>query len=419
MVDVLPDYSSAMLPYLQQLQDQDSGRAPTMSGPNYGGALSQRFGVGPAGFPTSTQDRFKPNYAGTSNMMLDPAMAGLNEMDPEGAQGRADLQGAGLKAMASSALPAITTGARFLGNALAPAGAGEPSPQAAVAKSDRLQQLDQMIADEIKKKNAALKAAETQSNSRVFDKNTRTSTKTTTTNPVDEAMAARISEGFDKNISNWQGERESLLPWMQTAPAWERSLIEHAPEISFGFGTGAGLLTKNPWLAMGMGGIGSAAEGAFASAYPTIRDMHLPDQSPAGQEARRNWDSRDWWLHNVLPETGAAMTLGAIGGKTGNLLRQAGGQIGSGVANLFRGSQGAPSAPTSASIPGAPTPTPPQSPQVQASTPPWSAPKVAPFGRGIGKSGPYWNPTPPAGAPEQAPLTQQELDALLKQARRK
>lgn len=337
-------------------------------------------------------------------MMLDPAMAGLNEMDPAGAQARSSLQGSGLKGMTAGAFPLLYNAGNALVNTLAPtpAGAGEPTPAQGIAKENRLQQLDALIADQIQKKNDALKKAETQSVSRTGPRGNRTST-TTNTAPSEE-QALRIAKPFDDNIANYQRERETLLPWSQTAPAWERAIVEHAPEISFGFGTGAGLLTKGPVKSMVIGGLGSLGEGAFASTWPTVQNMHLPENSPAGIEARKNWHSGDWWLNNVLPEIGEAGVLGAIGGKTGNMVRQGIGQPVTAIRNLTRGEKGAPPAPTA----------PQQAPSAPSRPQPWTTPKIAPYGQGIGKNGPYYSPNPPGG-PQS--LTQRELDALIEKAR--
>lgn len=359
-----------------------------------------------SGVEDALQHRFAPDYSASADMMLNPAMAGLNEMDPAGAKERSSLQGRALKEMAMGAYPLLYNAGNALLHTLAPtpAGAGEPTFE----QNNRLRQLDALIAEEIKKKNAALNAAKSKTTSRGTDKYGNP-TRSTTDVPLDEATASRVSAGFDQNIANWQKERQSLLPWIQTAPAWERAIIEHAPEISFGFGTGAGLLTKSQLKAMGIGGLGSLGEGMFASTWPTVQDMHLPDNSPAGIEARKNWHSRDWWLNNVLPEIGEAAILGTIGGKTGNMVRQGAGQMAGGIKNLGRS---ATPAPTPSTPMGAP-------PISGASPMPWSPPKIAPLGRGIGNNGPYYTPNPNLQGMPESSLTQQEIAALMARAQRR
>jgi hypothetical protein len=75
----------------------------------------------------SNPNRFKPNVAGASDMMQDPAMAALNEADPQGAQRRLNQQGTGLAAFAGAAplIRALMGGAVMSGVAPSAQGAAE------------------------------------------------------------------------------------------------------------------------------------------------------------------------------------------------------------------------------------------------------------------------------------------------------
>ncbi len=319
--------------------------APPTQPPGYNDALSRLWHQNFAqNDPQTYAAKYAPDYSGTSDIMLDPARAGLDEMDPRGAQARGSLSANALKGMAEGAFPGLSTGVKWLGNALTsnPLNAGEPAPQ----QTNRVKELDELISQEIAKKNAALNAAGTPTSSRSGSRATGyTTTKTIT--PPDDATVARISKPYDDKIANYQTERQTLMPFMQTGPQWERDLINHAPEIAGLSGAGIGLLTRNPALAMVLGGSGAGIESGFGSTWPTIQDMKLPENSPAGQEARKNWDDWNWWRRGPVAETGASMLLGAGGAKFGNMGRKALSEAGGALKGLFsRGSEGASSVST-------------------------------------------------------------------------
>jgi hypothetical protein len=336
MVEVTPDYSSAMLPYLQQLQDQDSGRLPGMSGQGYGAGLSQRFGVGPAPSPydqlASALHRIRASVPN-----LNPGMDPDSVDAQRAAQAQQPIGDAASQAWNTAIIPERTgaaVNATLLGQTIAPtaANAGENPPKSLTLEESEARQLDQLQAQINHQQDLSQQAVNKaragagKSSTVTRDKNGAL-VRSTAPAQLDPASLAVVTKPYEDNIAGLRSQMDTITqgqaarqPFEQQHPTAKTAIDFGMPALSALTGLLAGKLgPKGIPLALLFGGL----EGAGGQAYMVSKDLDQPPGTRAHDEAVKQLPK---WLPESMQQSvgpilsDRAIRQGIISGGIGGLM---------------------------------------------------------------------------------------------------